>query len=211
MVDVRETSARCAPPMRWQLASNLHATHRSNLLKLKVVREASAAHTAAAHTAAAVALVRLLTAECAVFHACHLITQTQTRKNTHILKTRQPAEVARGSVPGALNFPLSSLRGNLQQLPQDKRLYVFCQVCRLTWLRMWLSHTPRSHPSCCRLAAATAICSPQQHPATVSTMQVGLRGYNATRQLLLAGRDAVNVSGGWRSAQDSRDAHQAKL
>ena len=31
-------------------------------------------------------------------------------------------------------------------------------------------------------------------------MQVGLRGYNATRQLLLAGLDAVNVSGGWRSA-----------
>ena len=31
--------------------------------------------------------------------------------------------------------------------------------------------------------------------------QVGLRGYNATRQLLLAGLDAVNVSGGYRSSQ----------
>jgi rhodanese-related sulfurtransferase len=30
-------------------------------------------------------------------------------------------------------------------------------------------------------------------------LQVGLRGYNATRQLLLAGKDAVNVSGGYRS------------
>jgi rhodanese-related sulfurtransferase len=29
---------------------------------------------------------------------------------------------------------------------------------------------------------------------------VGLRGYNATRQLLLAGYDAVNVTGGYRSA-----------
>jgi hypothetical protein len=35
---------------------------------------------------------------------------------------------------------------------------------------------------------------------TCQTPQVGLRGYNATRQLLLAGRDAVNISGGWRSA-----------
>lgn len=30
--------------------------------------------------------------------------------------------------------------------------------------------------------------------------QVGLRGYNATRQLLLAGLDAINITGGWRSA-----------
>lgn len=35
-------------------------------------------------------------------------------------------------------------------------------------------------------------------------MQVGLRGYNATRQLLLAGLDAVNVSGGYRSAVQCR-------
>lgn len=34
--------------------------------------------------------------------------------------------------------------------------------------------------------------------------QVGLRGYNATRQLLLAGHDAVNISGGWRSAVQAR-------
>lgn len=33
--------------------------------------------------------------------------------------------------------------------------------------------------------------------------QVGLRGYNATRQLLLAGYDATNISGGYRSAQQA--------
>lgn len=80
-----------------------------------------------------------------------------------IVDVREPAEVARGAVPGAVNFPLSSLRGKLHELPKDKTLYVYCQV--------------------------------------------GLRGYNATRQMVLAGLDAVNVSGGWRSAQQV----QAKL
>lgn len=32
-------------------------------------------------------------------------------------------------------------------------------------------------------------------------VQVGMRGYLATRQLLLAGLDAVNISGGYRSWQ----------
>ncbi|KIZ05075.1 FAD-dependent pyridine nucleotide-disulfide oxidoreductase [Monoraphidium neglectum] len=73
-----------------------------------------------------------------------------------LVDVREPSEVARGTVEGALNYPLSSLRARLHELPKGKRCYVFCQV--------------------------------------------GLRGYNATRQLLLAGRDAVNISGGWRSA-----------
>ncbi|WIA16691.1 hypothetical protein OEZ85_013349 [Tetradesmus obliquus] len=77
-----------------------------------------------------------------------------------IVDVREPGEVARGAVEGAVNFPLSSLREKLHELPQDKKLYVYCQV--------------------------------------------GLRGYNATRQLLLAGKDAVNVSGGFRSWQQAK-------
>lgn len=75
-----------------------------------------------------------------------------------LVDVREPAEVARGTVEGAVNFPLSSLRASIasDDLPKNKRCYVFCQV--------------------------------------------GLRGYNATRQLLLSGRDAVNITGGWRSA-----------
>lgn len=45
------------------------------------------------------------------------------------------------------------------------------------------------------VAAASAV------PCAGFATQVGLRGYNATRQLLLAGLDAVNVSGGYRSSQ----------
>eukprot|EP00775_Hariotina_reticulata_P002903 gene2903-3191_t len=74
-----------------------------------------------------------------------------------LVDVREPAEVARGALEDAVNFPLSSLREHLHELPKDKKLYVYCQV--------------------------------------------GLRGYNATRQLLLAGLDAVNVSGGYRSYQ----------
>jgi rhodanese-related sulfurtransferase len=76
--------------------------------------------------------------------------------NALIVDVREPSEVERGSIKGAVNYPLSSLRDRVGELPQDKKLYVYCQV--------------------------------------------GLRGYNATRQLLLAGLDAVNVSGGYRSA-----------
>ncbi len=31
-----------------------------------------------------------------------------------------------GTIPGAVNLPLSNLR-NLYQLPKDRRIYVFCQ------------------------------------------------------------------------------------
>lgn len=74
-----------------------------------------------------------------------------------LVDVREPSEVARGTADKALNYPLSTLRGKMGELPTDKRLYIFCQV--------------------------------------------GLRGYNATRQAMLAGRDAVNISGGWRSHQ----------
>ncbi|EFN54835.1 hypothetical protein CHLNCDRAFT_48889 [Chlorella variabilis] len=69
-----------------------------------------------------------------------------------------------GSVPGALNLPLSSLRKRMGEVPAGRKLYVYCQV--------------------------------------------GLRGYYATRQLLLAGHDAVNISGGYKSYKDFKASHQ---
>eukprot|EP00878_Enallax_costatus_P046985 GHUV01057331.1.p1 GENE.GHUV01057331.1~~GHUV01057331.1.p1 ORF type:complete len:170 (+),score=48.85 GHUV01057331.1:1070-1579(+) len=80
------------------------------------------------------------------------------REDEHalIVDVREPGEVARGCIDCAVNYPLSSLREKILELPKDKKLYVYCQV--------------------------------------------GLRGYNATRQLVLAGLDAVNISGGYKSA-----------
>lgn len=45
----------------------------------------------------------------------------------------QPSEVERGAIKGAVNMPLSSLREKLHDLPNDKKLYVYCQVSRGGW------------------------------------------------------------------------------
>ncbi len=45
-----------------------------------------------------------------------------------ILDVREPAEAALGSIPGSLNIPLDKLRDRLDELPRDKRIYIFCQV-----------------------------------------------------------------------------------
>lgn len=43
-----------------------------------------------------------------------------------------------------------------------------------------------------------------------SSTQVGLRGYYAYRQLTLAGKDAVNISGGYKSYKEFKAANQLK-
>jgi rhodanese-related sulfurtransferase len=43
----------------------------------------------------------------------------------------QPSEVERGAIKDAVNMPLSSLREKLVELPNDKKLYVYCQVSRV--------------------------------------------------------------------------------
>ena len=42
----------------------------------------------------------------------------------------RPPLMQLGSLPGAINVPLSTLRGRIAagDLPQDRRLYVYCQV-----------------------------------------------------------------------------------
>jgi hypothetical protein len=59
----------------------------------------------------------------------------------------------------------------------------------------WLVSTLDGQPLLRTNTLALALFVHTRAPA----VQVGLRGYNATRQLLLAGLDAVNVSGGYRS------------
>lgn len=132
--------------------------------------------------------------------ACPRATAPPPHSQKHHTATRQPAEVARGTVRGAVNFPLSTLRQRLDELPRDRRIYVFCQVRGVA---------VRCDSSCNLFAACASVIAfpfnlPSSHDrATPSQLQVGLRGYNATRQLLLSGRDAVNITGGWRSALDA--------
>lgn len=45
-----------------------------------------------------------------------------------LLDVRTPDEFAAGSIPGAYNIPLDSLRKRLAEVPRDRRIIVFCKV-----------------------------------------------------------------------------------
>ncbi|PQD95028.1 CoA-disulfide reductase [Pradoshia eiseniae] len=46
----------------------------------------------------------------------------------YLLDVRSPGEVAKGAIKGSVNIPIDELRGRLDEIPQDKDLYVTCQV-----------------------------------------------------------------------------------
>jgi NADPH-dependent 2,4-dienoyl-CoA reductase/sulfur reductase-like enzyme/rhodanese-related sulfurtransferase len=48
------------------------------------------------------------------------------RTDALILDVREPAEVARGQVPGALALPLSQLRQRVDELPREREIWVYC-------------------------------------------------------------------------------------
>lgn len=45
-----------------------------------------------------------------------------------LLDVREPAEVAQGTLKGAVNIPLPKLRSRAFELPKDRKIVVFCQV-----------------------------------------------------------------------------------
>lgn len=45
-----------------------------------------------------------------------------------LIDVRDPGEVARGAIDGAINIPINELRERLDEVPRDKDLYVSCQV-----------------------------------------------------------------------------------
>ena len=45
-----------------------------------------------------------------------------------LLDVRTPQEFANGHIPGAVNIPVDDLRSRLQELPQDRKIAVYCQV-----------------------------------------------------------------------------------
>jgi rhodanese-related sulfurtransferase len=45
-----------------------------------------------------------------------------------LLDVREPEEYAAGHVPGAVNFPLSSLRRRYQELPTERPIVAYCKV-----------------------------------------------------------------------------------
>ena len=55
------------------------------------------------------------------------ITHWSTAREGFMLDVRQPEELAAESVPGAVNIPLGALRSQLDKLPRDKEINVFCR------------------------------------------------------------------------------------
>ena len=47
-------------------------------------------------------------------------------RSSLLLDVRDPSEVARGTIPGAVTIPLNDLRGRLAELPKDRELLVYC-------------------------------------------------------------------------------------
>lgn len=46
----------------------------------------------------------------------------------YLIDVRDPGEVARGAIKGAINIPVNDLRKHLDEIPRDKDVYVSCQV-----------------------------------------------------------------------------------
>jgi len=49
-------------------------------------------------------------------------------KEVLILDVREPLELRRGTVEGAVNIPLDELRNRLKELPTDKEIWTYCRV-----------------------------------------------------------------------------------
>lgn len=49
-------------------------------------------------------------------------------EDVFLLDVRTPDECAQGSLPGAVNIPLDQLRDRIDEIPKDKKIYVFCAV-----------------------------------------------------------------------------------
>ena len=68
----------------------------------------------------------ILKGDCPVFH-WNEIPQIDSATSV-IIDVRTEDEFQQGSIPGAVNIPVDSLRDRLSELSQEKNLYVYCQV-----------------------------------------------------------------------------------
>jgi NADPH-dependent 2,4-dienoyl-CoA reductase/sulfur reductase-like enzyme/peroxiredoxin family protein/rhodanese-related sulfurtransferase/TusA-related sulfurtransferase len=53
---------------------------------------------------------------------------TLNRDENYILDVRNPEELAIGMIDGAINIPLGQLRSRLNEIPQNRRIVVYCQA-----------------------------------------------------------------------------------
>lgn len=55
--------------------------------------------------------------------------QTELKGNSQkiLIDVREPSEVKQGSIPGAVNIPLSELNKRAHEIPKDKSIYLYCR------------------------------------------------------------------------------------
>lgn len=44
-----------------------------------------------------------------------------------LVDVREPSEYRNGYIPGAINIPLSQLKGRIKDIPTDKEIFLYCQ------------------------------------------------------------------------------------
>jgi NADPH-dependent 2,4-dienoyl-CoA reductase/sulfur reductase-like enzyme/rhodanese-related sulfurtransferase len=55
------------------------------------------------------------------------VTSPQSGPEDILLDVRDPSEIEKGIIPGALHIPLNELRSRLNEIPREKRVIVYCQ------------------------------------------------------------------------------------
>ncbi|MEN6314936.1 MAG: CoA-disulfide reductase [Clostridiaceae bacterium] len=68
----------------------------------------------------------ILKKDCNVFHWDEVA--GIDREKGILIDVRTPEEYGLGTIEGAVNIPLDTLRSRLSEIPKDKEIYIFCQV-----------------------------------------------------------------------------------
>jgi NADPH-dependent 2,4-dienoyl-CoA reductase/sulfur reductase-like enzyme/rhodanese-related sulfurtransferase len=68
----------------------------------------------------------ILKGDCPIFHWDEVA--ALDHGTVLLLDVRTPGEYKRGTIPGAVNIPVDSLRERLNEIPRNKAVYLFCQI-----------------------------------------------------------------------------------
>ncbi|WP_409343314.1 rhodanese-like domain-containing protein [Paenibacillus sp. MBLB4367] len=53
--------------------------------------------------------------------------ELQSNRNRVLIDVREQMEVKQGMIPGAINVPLSQIKGRMADIPRDQSIYLYCR------------------------------------------------------------------------------------